>query len=83
MIGTSGPSTSMVALSTPMPRKRSEHMFGGGDQRTFAVAEHGGKFGGDHGFGDGLNFAVAAVETGADKNKTCIDGCRSKGQAYR
>ena len=60
--------------------QRSEHMFGGGNQRTLAVAQHGGKFGGDHGFGGGLNFAIAAIETGADKNKTCIDRCRSKGQ---
>ena len=29
--------------------QRSEHMFGGGNQRTFAVAQHGCKFGGDHG----------------------------------
>ena len=60
-----------------------EHMFGGGDQRTFAVAQHGGKFGGDHGFGGGLNLTVAAIQTGADKNKTCIHRCRSKSQIYR
>ena len=37
-----------------------EHMLGGGDQRTFAVAQHGCEFGGDHGFGGGLNFAVGS-----------------------
>ena len=58
-------------------------MLGGGNQRTFAVAQNGGKFGGDHGFRDRLNLAVAAIEPGADKNKTRIDGCRSKGQIYR
>ena len=61
--------------------QRREHVFGGGNQRTFAVAENGGEFGGDHGFGDGRNFAVGAFKTGADKNKTCIDRCRSDGQA--
>ena len=60
--------------------QRSKHVFGGGNQRTLAVAQHGREFGGDHGFGDGLNFAVAAIEAGADKNKTCIDRCRSEGQ---
>ena len=63
--------------------QRSEHMFGGRDQRAVAVAEHGGEFGGDDGFGGGLNFAVAAIKTGADKNKTCIDRCRSEGQTDR
>ena len=37
-----------------------EHMLGGGDQRTFAVAQHGREFGSDHGFGGGLNFPVAS-----------------------
>ena len=60
-----------------------EHMFGGRNQRTVAVAQHGGEFGGDDGFGDRLNFAVGAIQSGADKNKTCIDRCRSKGQTYR
>ena len=58
----------------------SKHMLGGGNQRAFAVAQHGGEFGGDHGFGGGLNFAVGAIKSGADKNKTCIDRCRSKGK---
>ena len=31
--------------------QRGKHVLGGGDQRTFAVAQHGGEFGGDHGFG--------------------------------
>ncbi len=57
-------------------------MLGGGNQWTFAVAQNGCKFGGDHGFGGGLNFAVAAVQTGADKNKTRIHRCRSEGQTY-
>ena len=73
----------MVALSTPMPRKRSKHMLGGGNQRTFAVAQNGGEFGGDHGFGDRGNFAVGIIEAGADKNKTCIDRCRSERQTDR
>ena len=60
--------------------QRSKHVFGGGDQRTFAVAENGCKFGGDHGFRDRGNFAVGIIKTGADKNKTCIDGCRSDGE---
>ena len=63
--------------------QRCEHMLGGGNQRTFAVAQHGRKFGGDHGFGGGLNFAVGTIKTGADKNKTCIDRCRSKGKIDR
>ena len=71
----------MVALSTPMPRKRSKHMLGGGNQRAFAVAENGGEFGGDHGFGGGLNLAVTSLESGADKNKTCIDRRRSERQS--
>ena len=61
----------------------SEHMFGGGNQRAFAVAENGRKIGGDHGFGDGGNFAVGLIKAGADKNKTRIDRCRSKRQADR
>ena len=60
--------------------QRSKHMFGGGDQRTFTVAENGRKIGGDHGFRDRGNFAVGIIETGADKNKTCIDRCRSEGK---
>jgi hypothetical protein len=56
----------------------SKHMFGGGDQRTIAVAENGCKIGGDDGFRGGRNFTVGIIEAGADKNKTCIDGCRSK-----
>ena len=60
--------------------QRGQHMLGGRDQRAVAIAQHGGKFGGDHGFGGGLNFAVAAIQAAADKNKTRIDGCRSKGE---
>ena len=41
--------------------QRSQHMLGGGDQRTVAVAQNGCKFGGDDGFGGCLNFAVAAI----------------------
>ena len=52
-------------------------MLGGGDQRSLAVAENGCKFGGNDGFGDGADFAVAAIKAGADKNKTRIHGCRS------
>ncbi len=33
-----------------------EHMFGGGNQRAFAVAEHGSKIGGDNGFRDRPEF---------------------------
>ncbi len=57
-------------------------MFGGGDQRAFTVAQHGGKFGGDHGFSGSLNLTVAAVQTGADKNKTRIQRSRSKSQIH-
>jgi hypothetical protein len=58
-------------------------MFGGGNQRTFTVAENGGKVGSDHGRRYGGNFAVGIVEAGADKNKTCIDRCRSEREADR
>ena len=60
-----------------------EHMLGGGDERALAVAQHGREFGCDHRFGGRLNLAVDAVEAGADKNKTCIDRCRSDGQIDR
>ena len=60
-----------------------QHMLGGRDQRPLAVAENGGEFGGDHGLGDGLNLAVAAIKAGADKNKTRIHRCRSNGQINR
>ena len=60
-----------------------EHMLGGGDQRTFAVAQHGGEFGCDHGFGGGLNLAVGAIQSAADKNKTRIHRCRSERQIDR
>jgi len=73
------PSTSIVALSTPMPRNAGEHMFGGGDQRTLTVAEHRCKIRSLSRFRRRLNLTVAAVQTGADKNKTCIHWCRSKG----
>ena len=42
--------------------QRREHMFGGRNQRTVAIAQHGGKFGGDHGLGGGLNFAVGSLQ---------------------
>jgi len=29
---------------------------------------------------DGGNFAIGVIETGADKNKTCVDGRRSDGK---
>ena len=61
----------------------SEHMFRGGNQRTFAIAENGGKFGRDDGFGGGRNFAVRAIKSGTDKNKTRVDGRRSNGKIYR
>ena len=60
--------------------QRSKHVLGGGDQRTFAVAKNGCKLGRDHGSRDRRNFAIGIIETGADKNKTCIDGCRSNGK---
>ncbi len=60
--------------------QRSKHVFRGGNQRTFMVAENGRKFGGDHGFCNRGNFAIGIIQTGADKNKTCIDGCRSNGE---
>ena len=60
--------------------QRCEHMLGGGNQRPFAVAQHGREFGCDHGISGGLNFAVGTLKPGADKNKTCIDGRRSKGK---
>ena len=61
----------------------SEHMFGGGNQRAFAVAENGSKIGGGNGFRDGGNFAVGLIKAGADKNKTRIHRSRSKRQADR
>ncbi len=60
-----------------------EYMLGGGNDRTVAVAQHGCEFGGDHGFGGGLNFPVAAIGAGADKNKTRIHGCGSERQIDR
>ena len=54
--------------------QRSEHMLGGGNQRTFAVAQHGGEFGGDHGFGGGLNFAVAPSRPVRTKIKPASTG---------
>ena len=60
----------------------SKHVLGGGNQRTLAIAQNGCEFGGDHGFRGGLNLAVAAIQSGADKNKTRIYRCRSEGQAY-
>ena len=61
----------------------SEHMFRGGNQRAFTVAENGRKIGGGDGFRDGGNFAVGLIEAGADKNKTRIHRCRSERQADR
>ena len=81
MIGTSGPSTSMMALSTPMPRSAASTCSAVETSGPFAVAQHGREFGCDHGVGGGLNFAVGTLETGADKNKTRIDGRRSKGKS--
>jgi hypothetical protein len=63
--------------------QRSQHVFGGGNQRTVTVAQHGCEFGGDHGFGCRRNLAIAAIEPGAEKNKTCIDRRRSKGKIDR
>ena len=60
----------------------SEHMFRGGNQRTFTVPENGCKVGGDYGFRDRGNFAIGIFETAADKNKTCIQRCRSENQTY-
>ena len=59
-----------------------EHMLGGRNQRTIPVAKHGRKFGGDDRFSHRLHFAAGTIHSGTDKNKTCIDWCRSKGQAY-
>ena len=58
-------------------------MLSGRDQRPLAVTENGGKFGGDHGLGNGANVAVAAFKSGPDKNKTRIHGCRSNRQINR
>ena len=66
-------------IDTHAPQ-RSEHMLGSGDERAIAVAENGRKVGGDHGFRDCGNFAIGIIQTRADKNKTCIDGCRSNGE---
>ena len=60
--------------------QRSKNVFRGGNQRTVLITEHGGEFGGDHGFRSRLHFAIGAIETGADKNITGIDRCRSNGQ---
>ena len=61
----------------------SEHMFRGGNQRAFTIAQNGRKVSGDDGFGDGGNFAIGIIEAGADKNKTCIHRSRSERQADR
>ena len=58
----------------------SKHMLGGGDQRAFAITQHGGELGRDHRLGVGPNLAVASLKASADKNKTCIGRCRSQGQ---
>ena len=83
MIGTSGPSTSMTALSTPMPRSAASTCSAVETSGPSPSPRHGRELGRDHGVGGGLNFAVGTVETGADKNKTCIDWRRSKGKIDR
>src|SRR5262249_33237918 len=60
--------------------QRGKHMFDSGNQRAFLIAQHGCKFGGDHGIGGGLNLAVAVCKSGPHKNKTRIHGCRSDRQ---
>ena len=45
--------------------QRSKHVLGGGDQRTFTVAEDGCKLGCNHGTRDRGNFAITIIETGA------------------
>ena len=62
---------------------RSKDVLDRGNQRAFVVAQHGLELGGSHGTGRGLNFAIAALEAGADKNKTRIHGCRPDRQTNR
>ena len=67
----------------PHATQCGKHVLGGGNQRTFAVAQDGCELGRDHRLRRGTNFAVAALKSRADKNKTRIEGCRSDGQIYR
>ena len=57
-----------------------KNVLSGGNQRAFAVAQHGGKFGCDDRLDGRYNLAVGALKAGTDKNKTCIDWCRSNGE---
>src|SRR5581483_8451423 len=61
--------------------ERCEHMLGGRNQGQLAVAEDCCEFGGNNGVGGGADLAIAAIKSGADKNKTRIDRCRSDGEA--
>ncbi len=61
----------------------SQHMFGRGDQRTFAVAKNGRQIRWRSRNRDGRNFAVGVIKTGTDKNKTCIHRCRSERKTDR
>ena len=65
-----------LSIGSPGPLDR-DHL-----QRLAAVAKNGGKFSGNHRFGGGADLTVA-IRRGADKNKTCIHGCRPNGQIDR
>ena len=42
--------------------QRGQNMFGGGNERTLVVAQHGREIGGDDGGRDGGNFTISAGE---------------------
>ena len=63
--------------------QRGQNVLRGRDQRPFAVTQHRREFGRDHSIGSGGDFAVCTIETGADKNKTRIDRCRSQRETNR
>ena len=84
MIGTSGPSISMMALSTPRPAERGEHVLGGRAERAGGVAEHGGEFGGGDGADIGANFAIGlAVDAAADEHDAGVGFGRKHGERGR
>ena len=57
IMGASGPSISIAALSTPT-RKSRQDVLGSGDERSSRVAEHGGKFGRSNRSHIGRDFAI-------------------------
>ena len=84
MIGTSGPSISMTALSTPSPESAASTCSAVEHSGPVGVAEHGGEFGGGDGADIGADFAVGlAVGAGAEENDAGVGFGRMHGQRHR